>query len=144
MNTSTRIHDIIISRIFNPGDVVLASFLTHSTGRNHIVTDGRTNERTDDTSHGIVTDRNVLPAFHVAFSVVCGRIGPLASERNYVGTSTPVASIVSTPQYKHCGARHEGKQALPENNLNITGEEFANKWFCNAGACQSERVRKRK
>jgi hypothetical protein len=69
----------------------------------HNVTDGRTNERTDDKSHGIVTDRSVQPAFNGAFSVVCGRIGPLASERDTQGASTPVASIVSTPNASTVG-----------------------------------------
>ena len=63
----------------------------------HNVTDGRTNERTDDKSHGIMTDRSLQPAFNGTFSVVCGRIGPLASECETRRTSTPVASIVSTP-----------------------------------------------
>ena len=81
-----------------------------------------------DTSHGIVTDRSVQPAFNGAFSVVCGRIGPLASERETRRTSTPVASIVSTPNASTVGCGTKGNKpytktssALPAKNSRRDG-----------------------
>ena len=48
-------------------------------------------------------DRSVQPAFNGAYSVVCGRTGPLGSKRKTRRTSTPVASIASTPNASTVG-----------------------------------------
>ena len=126
----------------------------------HNETNGRTNERTDDKSHGIVTVRNVQPAFHDAFSAVCGRIELLPSEREEKLTSTPVASIVSTPTASTVGqstkvnksyakttpalqarsSQRAGFAMLARANLSECGSSWAHSFQNVAGCCDRFRT----